>query len=437
MDTLLENQVIALSALVSARPEGEFDFEISPFFLNQYKGLKPFGFFRFINPITGEILRESPQAPLLSCNAQKLGTRDIQVIKNNIINENKVFRIRTIIFQPEIDPDWKGSLSFIPSKICLVVGLDEAPYISLVMNTLFSTIPIVLILVIFLIGILLLLVRGITKDLSRLTSIIEVADFGATHKFPVLFDAQTLEVKAVIEKLIGLHTQAADVYQEMWLFLGRAAHQLKTPVTAIQATLQVLLRKERTKEELRLGLLDVEIAANQLSNLTKKLISSSRISYQESSAHREEIEFSNFILDQVKMFSSQAEQFGVSIRVVTRTSLKISANYFLVAEIFGNLIENAILYSPRGVGSSVEISWQIENQNALIFISDQGRGFSAHSREVLFKPFVRGDEREIGGSGLGLFNAKKSAHLLSGDILICETSSEGSKIAVTLPLWQS
>lgn len=427
MDMLLESQVIALSSLVNGLPNGDFDFEMPPFFLAQYKKIKPDGFFRFMNLSGDRVIRESPNAPPVNCKNMKDGN------SSSMLTDHHIFRLKTLIFRPEIDTELKNTPSFESSPICLVVGIDETPYKALIMKTLFSTIPLLITLVLILIGILLALVRRITRDLSILTRALETADFSATHEFPILPVAQTVEVKAVVEKLVGLHEQATNVYLEMWLFLGRAAHQLKTPVTAIQSTLQVLLRKERSKEELLLSLKDVESAAGLLATLTKKLISSSRISYQESPS-KENIDLLTFLSEQKKMFHSLAEQYGVSLILTTSSSLTVLANPLLLSELFGNLIENAILYSPREQGAQVSISWTIEQQNAVILISDQGMGFPVQVTNALFEPFVRGDERQIPGSGLGLSIAKRSAELLGGHIRIQETSSKGSVLLVSLPM---
>lgn len=427
MDTLLESETLALSALVDTRASGEFDFEMSPFFFSKYERLNPSRFFRFINPRDNRILRQSPGAPTIECQPERQGTVDVQ------FEDQRTFRIKATIFRPEIESGSKSRRGFEVPSICLVVGVDKAPYRALVFRTLLATIPVLVLLVVFLIGILLILVRRMTRDLSRLTSALETADFGATHEFPSLPDAHTIEVKAVAEKLVALHAQAADVYRDMWLFLGRAAHQLKTPVAAMQATLQVLLRKERSKEELLSGLSDVEEAAGQLSSLTRKLISSSRISYQDV-PEREVIDLHGFVLEQIRSFIAQAEQRGVVLKLNSQSSPTVRANHVLLSEIFGNLIENAILYSPQGAGALVSISWVIEDTQVIVLVSDRGKGFPAQVREALFKPFVRGDERQVPGSGLGLSIAKKAALLLGGDIVLQKTSENGSTFAVTLPL---
>lgn len=427
MDTLLANEVVGLSALVSAKTNGSFDFEMSPFFLAQYQRTHPSGFFRITDAGTQKILKQSLGAPSLNCETES------QNISSTLVSDQVSVRVKTVVFHPELESDAKVHTAVKPSTVCLIVGINQKPYKTLVIKNLLSTVPVLMAFVLFLIGLLSILVRSLTRDLSVLTSALETSDFGATHEFPSIPAAYTPEVKAVVEKLVTLHTQAADVYREMWLFLGRAAHQLKTPVSAIQTTLQVLLRKERSKEELISGLADVEVAVNMLVDLTKRLISSSRISYEESSA-RVPIELKDFFNIEAKILKSQANEYGISINILSVTSENVLANSLILSEIFGNLLENAILYSPRRSGASVNVSWALSDQNVIVSIRDEGKGFPKEVLNNLFEPFVRGDEREVTGSGLGLSIAKKSAQLLGGTIKINKSDAHGSEVIVILPI---
>jgi len=427
MDTLLENQALSLSTLVSARPNGKFDFEMSTYFFSQFQLLKPHGFFRFVDPQGERVLRDSPGAPALAC-IPGHSNRDVTVPGQG------EYRVKTAEFRPEVDSEVRGAPSFVPPLICLIVGIETSPYRALVWETLRSTLPPLIALVVCLVAVLLFLVRRLTGDLSRLTAALAVADFGLTHAFPILPEAQTLEVEAMVEKLAGLHAQATDVYRQMWLFLGRAAHQMKTPVAAMQATLQVLLRKERSKEELLSGLADVESAASLLAELTQKLISSSRISYQETPAD-EWIDLHSFFLEQLRLFRSKSEQQGVSMILVTASPLRCFSNSFLLAELFGNLIDNAIQYSPKNRGGQVSVSWASTGSGSVeVVIADQGPGFPDQVKRNLFEPFVRGDERLAPGSGLGLSIANRAAQLLGGSIALKPTHEKGSQVAVCLPI---
>jgi two-component system, OmpR family, sensor kinase len=426
MDHLLKNETLALSALVNTTGNGRFDFEMSPAFLLQYQQHNPNGFFRFVNPDNNAVLKESAGAPLVDCVVES-ANKSIEVANRN-------FRVGSQRFHPEIDGDKNGMEKIVSPLVCLVVGIDESPYQAMITKTLTSSVPVLIAMVVLLIIVMLILVRTLTRDLSILTNALATADFGVTHEFPKLPKANTPEVKAVVDKLAVLHLQATDVYREMWLFLGRASHQLKTPVTAMQSTLEVLLRKDRTKDELTSGLTDVMTAANQLGHLTKNLIASSRISYELPSRQREMIELCEFILGQVRTFYAQAEQLGVSIKVSSDSKIMVYGNRFLLTEIFGNLIENAILYSPHSENSEILISWESDSETVTVVISDRGPGLPNQVMKSLFEPFTRGDESLISGSGLGLFIAKRSAKLMLGDIWLLNTGPAGSKIAVLLPL---
>lgn len=424
MDQILKNESLALSALVNSA-EGGFEFEMHSNFLIQYRQRNPHGFFRFINPETGKILKESDQAPSIGCIHESANV-DVGIFDQS-------YRVETLLFRPEFDVESHSTTIATARPLCLVVGINRAPYWNILVETLLSSVPILISIVVILIIALLVLIRSLTRDLLALTSALTTANFGGTHAFPTLPRASTQEVKAIIDVLEELHRQASEVYREMWLFMGRAAHQIKTPVTAMQATLEVLLRRDRAKEELLSGLEDVQSAAVLLSGLTRKLISSSRISYQESPSI-ESINLQTFFKELVDLFKSKASEGGVDLRVDPDPSLNVLGNRSIMSDIFGNLIENAILYTPENQNASIRIAWYSEASSAVIDISDQGIGFPDSIRLDLFKPFVRGDERKAVGSGLGLSIVKKSVNLLHGDIKLIESTPCGSTMRVWLPL---
>ena len=119
------------------------------------------------------------------------------------------------------------------------------------------------------------------------------------------------------------------------------------------------------------------------------------------------------------------------IRLEPQGSPQVLGHASLLSELFGNLIENAILYSP--VGTEVVLAWKRNANQVQVTVRDQGPGFPEGVRRSLFEPFTRGDERLASGSGLGLSIAKKSAKLLGGDVFLQETSALGSVVSVILP----
>ena len=408
---------------MSSKPDNHFDFEISNFLQSHYTDKDSPGFFRFLDAKKNLVLRESSGAPQVNCFGVGSGS------KNFATPDGKKFRLQQLIFQPEVDDEVKNLPPFERGTVCLIAGVDQAPYAAMVRSTLFSAIPLLFLLVAGLIGVVLFLIRSLTLDLSQLTKALETANFSATHEFPNLPPSRTREVAAVEQKLAILHEQAARVYKEMWLFMGRAAHQLKTPVTAIQATLEVLLRRERSREELRQGLTEVQTAVNHLAILSKQLIASSRFSYQPPS-ETEKIELQGFFENLFRLFFSQAQQRDVLLKIEPSVSCFLQASPVLLSELFGNLLENAILYSPPGENRTVTVRWAKTAGGLEVSMRDQGIGFTDQVRATLFQPFVRGDERWVAGSGLGLSIAKKIAHQLQGDIELVESSPSGSELKV-------
>jgi signal transduction histidine kinase len=427
MDRLLETEALALSSLVTINSDAKLDFEFSPVFLTHYQKLKGPGFFQFYSVGDQKRLRQSIQSPQASCDSrlsesyafEKLGKRS--------------YRTLQYPFRPELDEGVPETLLPARPWLCLVVGIDQAPYRTLVLGTILSTAPILIGILFVSLIVLLVLVRSLTSDLSRLGVALESADFSATHAFPAFPEVTTAEVSAITEKLETLHSQAAQVYQEMWLFLGRAAHQLKTPMTALQSTLEVLLRKERSKEEWLAGVTDIQDAVAQMVRLTKQLLASSQASYQPASDDSEKraVALGKFFSDLIKLFRPQAELKSIIFQIDGSPKLEVLGDVLSLCELFSNLLDNAIRYSP--VNRIVFISWDQNGDRALISIRDEGAGFSEGMRNRLFEPFVRGDERQGQGSGLGLSIAKRAAILLNGDVVLSSTGIFGSTIAVTLP----
>lgn len=418
MDRLLKSESLTISSLVNTNFYGDMDFEFSDQFLPLYESSQISSFFIFYSK-DGQILRKSSNAPYALCDPHK-AFRFEQFEEGN-------FRILSYVF--DVQPEEGHVLppnSTIP-RLCLVVGNDEGPYRELVRKTILSNMP-------YLIGIftaalffLQLIIRTLTADLSNLSQTLANSNFSSTRSFPKLPLSKTIEVGTIVEKLNLVHRQATQVYEEALLFMARAAHQLKTPVAAIQATYDVLVRKERSRDELLEGLGDIQVGIRQMSQLTLKLISSTRIKF-ESKPELVPIDLKRFFEDQKKLFQYRAALKNISWIVENSSPSIILADEYLITEIFGNLIENALLYTPAH--SSLRISWLREIGTMTIYLSDEGPGFPPEIVEHLFEPFHRGDERHVGGSGLGLSIVKNAIDMLEASIELIKSGKDGSTLRI-------
>ena len=105
----------------------------------------------------------------------------------------------------------------------------------------------------------------------------------------------------------------------------------------------------------------------------------------------------------------------------------------LLSQLFTNLLENAITYKRPDVPPQVEVTYELEGENVIVTVSDNGIGIPEEYYEKIFNIFQRlhGDE-EYPGTGIGLATVKKSVELLGGSIWVESVVGEGSTFRVKL-----
>ncbi len=130
-----------------------------------------------------------------------------------------------------------------------------------------------------------------------------------------------------------------------------------------------------------------------------------------------------------------AEAQGVVLRPNLAGLEPIQLNRHLAAQVFSNVIHNAVKYSPRG--SAVDVDLRLEDggeKRLCVEVRDRGRGIPESDRERLFALRMRGDGLVEPGSGLGLYYARELARLHGGDLVLVESRpNEGSTFRITLP----
>jgi len=96
-----------------------------------------------------------------------------------------------------------------------------------------------------------------------------------------------------------------------------------------------------------------------------------------------------------------------------------------------NLIANAVRYTPEG--GQVWIRTEREGDIAAIVVADQGKGIAPEDQERIFGKFERVDPAEPGGTGLGLYIARRLARAMGGDISVDSAPGQGARFTFTLP----
>ena len=112
--------------------------------------------------------------------------------------------------------------------------------------------------------------------------------------------------------------------------------------------------------------------------------------------------------------------------------LPASGEFRRALQVLVNLVGNAVRYSPAE--GMVWVRAEREGNVAAIIVADQGKGIAAEDQQRIFDKFERVDPREAGGSGLGLYIARRLARAMGGDVTVDSAPGQGARFVFTLPL---
>jgi len=111
--------------------------------------------------------------------------------------------------------------------------------------------------------------------------------------------------------------------------------------------------------------------------------------------------------------------------------LMAQGDFQRILQILVNLVSNAVRYSPPG--GMVWIRSEREGDTAVLIVADQGKGIAVDDQPRIFDKFERIDPSEPGGSGLGLYIARRLARAMSGDVTVDSAPGQGARFILTLP----
>ncbi|QDU08520.1 two-component system histidine kinase PnpS [Gimesia aquarii] len=220
-------------------------------------------------------------------------------------------------------------------------------------------------------------------------------------------------------------------------FVANVSHELKTPLSSIKAYTETLIRGAKDDPEIsQTFLMRIEEQAERLHELIMDLISLASIESGNQVFDIVDIELRPFVeiclVDQQKV----AEAKNIELIVEEKEhGIKVKADEEGLHQILGNLINNAIKYTPDQ--GRITIRWEWDDPNmVLLEVEDTGIGIEEKHQARLFERFFRVDKarsRELGGTGLGLSIVKHLVQSFNGTIGVTSKVGEGTTFTVRLP----
>ncbi|MBO4893727.1 MAG: HAMP domain-containing histidine kinase [Clostridia bacterium] len=223
----------------------------------------------------------------------------------------------------------------------------------------------------------------------------------------------------------------AESHEKQKRFISDAGHEIKTPLTIINANVD-LLRLDGEKEELTEILQQTE----RLTRLTNNLVMLSKMEEAEHTLVKVETPLSDLISETANSFRAPAAQRGLDYSTAIEPGITADCSPDAVRHLTGVLLENAVKYSPKGGKLKVSLAAQKKNAVLTVFNTTEEKIDEAALPNV-FDRFYRTDSSrnsQTGGHGIGLSIAKAVAEAHGGTIAAKTQSGNDFTVTVTLPL---
>ncbi len=214
-------------------------------------------------------------------------------------------------------------------------------------------------------------------------------------------------------------------------FVADASHELRTPITIVQTSAELLLRHpDRPIGEESEVLEGIVEETGRMTTLVHDLLDLSGV---DQLPLEEACDLGAVADDAVRTMRSAAEQAGIDLQCSSAEALLVRGDAAALGQVVRALVDNAIKYG--GAGARVTVSTQRDGGDAVLVVSDDGPGIAAEDQARIFERFARVDKarsRALGGSGLGLAISRAIVERHRGSISLRSAPGAGAVFTVRL-----
>jgi two-component system, OmpR family, sensor kinase len=275
-----------------------------------------------------------------------------------------------------------------------------------------------------------IVIRAQIQPLDRAAQAIAHRPTGSFEELP-LADLP-LEVRPLVEEINSLIRRLETTVAREKQFVTDAAHALRTPLTALQLQADVL-DGGKTPADRAARLADLRTGIRRVIRLSEQLLSIARTESTAAGPITDKTDLQQRLEEAIQFYAAAAQAGEVQVHLESAASVSVPGNARRISLILGNLLDNAIRYSPRG--GRVRVQSSIVGERARIEIWDEGAGLPPQELERVFERFYRTPGDASNGSGLGLSTVDSIVRQLGGTVWL-ENRTDGSGLiaTVTLPI---
>jgi two-component system phosphate regulon sensor histidine kinase PhoR len=231
-------------------------------------------------------------------------------------------------------------------------------------------------------------------------------------------------------------TRGASLAAVQSEFLSSVSHELRTPLTSIRIFIDTL-REDRVHDtaEKQRCLTVIHQELTRLDSLVGKLFSLSKIESSSAAFERSTVAISDIVHDALVAFEAIRMGADVDLKLNLESGLMVKGDKESLVLALGNLLGNALKYSPPQ-GKRIEISTASDVTHVALIVSDNGVGIPKEEQETIFEKFHRGSTATSSnsqGSGLGLAIVQAIAKAHRGKVDVQSEMNHGTRFRIILP----
>ncbi len=245
-------------------------------------------------------------------------------------------------------------------------------------------------------------------------------------------DGLPVEIGPLVQALNDLLLRLARALESQKAFVADAAHELRTPLTAVQLQIQ-LAERAATEEERQAAFAQLKQGQLRAVHLVQQLLTLARQEPGVAAQPLSAVDLAEVARLVVSEHAPLAADRHIDLGISHEERASVSGDFEALRVMLGNLVDNAIRYTPSG--GTVDVALRLGDGAAVMEVSDTGPGIPEEDRERVFDRFYRREATNVVGSGLGLAIVKNIADRHHAAILLeNRVPGPGLRVAVTFPL---
>lgn len=280
-------------------------------------------------------------------------------------------------------------------------------------------------------------IRKLLRGVSLITRFVARSEQGEGNKQLILKTGNELE--SIAEGFNAFQTKINEKLSQQAAFTANASHQLNTPLTIIQANADILTDFDITLDEARTA---GRVIAGNVARMSSTIKALLLLAQLDSVSYRQQLNLRT--LNLATIIRNECSRLSIlyaakkqSLLMDVPDELTICSTEILLTQIIGNVVDNAMKYSPPA--GKIQCSVTSSADVITITVQDSGPGIVATDLPHIFERFYRGDKslsQAVAGSGLGLSIVRQIIEILGGTVTAKNANEGGAIFTIVLPVKQ-